>query len=102
MVVEAIQRPVWARRVERLLGRAFRLRLSYGIMQVRSNRPLSDRQSVDAALGGPLRGVTLPASEYGWWPADQLAATLDSYNSDPTFLHWVSTTLSVLRERHKA
>jgi len=44
-VVEILQRPKWLRRCERVLGR-FRRHGSYGVMQMTSNHPLSDRESI--------------------------------------------------------
>lgn len=49
MIAESLQRPTWFRRLEKLKGRVWR-EGTYGIMQVRSDRPISDRESIDIAL----------------------------------------------------
>lgn len=48
MVAEVLQRPSWVRAAERLVGR-FRPTGSYGVMQVRSSRPLTDQESIEIA-----------------------------------------------------
>ena len=49
LLVESIQRPQWFRRLEWLKGILFRSG-SYGIMQVQTQRPIGDRDSIDLAL----------------------------------------------------
>ena len=49
ILTESIQRPRWFRRLERLKGILFP-RGTYGIMQVRSSRPIGDRRSIERAL----------------------------------------------------
>lgn len=46
MQSESLQRPRWFRRLERLRGR-FVGRGTYGVMQVKSDKPISDRASID-------------------------------------------------------
>ncbi len=48
-IVENIQRPKWIRTIENIKAR-FRLTGTYGIMQVRSNKKISDAGSVDIAV----------------------------------------------------
>jgi hypothetical protein len=97
MVVEAIQRPEWLRRLERLLARLLR-RGTYGIMQVGSRRPLSDRESIDAAIQGPLSGVLLDRDQHGWAKRDSVGPAVRNYNSDPAFIEWLTTALEVVRD----
>ncbi|MDP2623694.1 MAG: hypothetical protein Q8Q29_07855 [Actinomycetota bacterium] len=97
MAVESIQRPRWLRRIERVFSRLLR-RGTYGIMQVASSRPLSDRESIDAAINAPLAGVSLDRDKYGRIEHRQIRSALDSYNSDPAFIEWLSTALDVLRD----
>lgn len=84
LLVEAIQRPKWFRRLELLKGLLFR-RGSYGIMQAQSQRPIGDRASIDLALDAH-RAVfdTAPSSEPGHYT--QVSDQLRSYNASPAFL----------------
>jgi hypothetical protein len=59
MLVENIQRPRWARVVERILGRLAGPG-TYGIMQIHADGPIDDIESVKRALDGPLRNATVP------------------------------------------
>ena len=49
IVAESLQRPQWFRALERQKGRVWRSG-TYGIMQVKAHRPISDSQSIDKAL----------------------------------------------------
>lgn len=49
MLAESLQRPLWFRKLERLKGQIWR-KGTYGIMQVESARPISDRESIDRAV----------------------------------------------------
>lgn len=53
-IVENIQRPKWIRTVENLKA-IFRLTGTYGIMQVRSNKRISDTESIDIAVKDYLK-----------------------------------------------
>lgn len=46
VATEVLQRPRWTRKLERILGR-FLPNTSFGIAQVRAERPISDRESVE-------------------------------------------------------
>ena len=85
MVVENLQRPAWFRRLERVRGRVRRrTSATYGVMQVESHTPLSDRESIDRAiprLAGTERGV----GEDELAQAMRTAPTIIAYNSNPTF-----------------
>jgi len=59
MVVENAQRPPWARRLERAKGRVIK-KGTYGIMQVTSERPVSDSESIEIACRDHLRGMRIP------------------------------------------
>ena len=84
LLVEAIQRPKWFRRLEWLKGLVFRTG-SYGIMQVQSQRPISDRASIDLALETHRAAFeTAPSSEPGRYT--QVSDQLRSYNASPAFL----------------
>src|SRR5215207_5321217 len=59
MMVENVQRPRWFRTAERLKG-IFAKPGTYGIMQVASPRPLSDKDSIRIAIETRLAGQTVP------------------------------------------
>ena len=59
MVVENLQRPRWFRRLENAWGQ-FGGEGTYGMLQVRASRPLSDIESIENALAGVLRGARVP------------------------------------------
>ena len=84
LAVENLQRPRWFRRMEQLKGRLWK-RGSYGIMQVRADRPISDLESVKLALKHRLSNVRVPRDEYG---ADYegLRRILMDYNPDERFI----------------
>ena len=49
LIAESLQRPRWFRMLERLKGFVWKSG-TYGVMQIRSDRPLSDYESIDKAL----------------------------------------------------
>ena len=84
LIVEAIQRPRWFRRLEWLKGVVFR-RGSYGIMQAQSQRPIGDRASIDLALDNHREAFEIqPESEPG--RDVPVSSRLRSYNSSTAFL----------------
>lgn len=83
MLVENLQRPHWFRALERARGRFVR-RGTYGIMQVMSDRPLTDEESIKKAVRERLAGVTVK-NEHGYLDRDALATFARSYNPNPNF-----------------
>ena len=84
MIAEALQRPRWFRVLERIKGLVFR-KGTYGVMQVQSDRPLSDRESIDIAVSR-FSGVFQPGglsdssfyerlAEYN--PSDEFASVVE-------------------------
>ena len=84
LLVESIQRPGWFRRMEWAKGLLLR-RGSYGIMQVKTQRPVSDRESIDIALD-------VHRAVFQWAPQPEsggyvpVSTQLHGYNSSPAFL----------------
>ena len=86
MVVENLQRPPWFRRLERLRGRLRRGKpWTYGVMQVRSIQPLTDRQSIERAIP-MLADTRRRPNEDEVAHAFRTVPTMVAYNSNPTFL----------------
>lgn len=83
ILTESIQRPRWFRRLERLKGIVFRGG-TYGIMQVRSSRPIGDRRSIDRAL--EMHAVAFELSADGTTESTLVRERLRSYNGSRVFL----------------
>ncbi len=83
MVVENVQRPKWFRTIERLKSRVVR-RGTYGIMQVASDHPLSDEESIRKAVTERMAGVSVKAPT-GSLDPKALRVFAANYNSNPNF-----------------
>lgn len=77
-LVENLQRPGWIRSLERAKGK-FIPKGTYGVMQVGSDAPVSDEESVRLAVDHWFR------STRGAIDDEKLSEVLRSYNPDPTF-----------------
>jgi hypothetical protein len=98
MVVENMQRPPWFRRLERLRGRLRRGKPStYGVMQVRSSQPLTDRESIERAI--PMLADTQRGpNEDELAHALRTVPTMTAYNNNPTFLGQLTVANWMLRD----
>jgi hypothetical protein len=65
MIVENLQRPKWFRRLETLKGSVLKAG-TYGIMQVRSDDPLTDEESVGKAVAERLKGLHVRELAYDY------------------------------------
>lgn len=83
LLVENLQRPPWVRRLERTKGRLFK-RGTYGVMQVQSEGPVSDTESVRIAVHDRLLRKQVPI-EYEA-RTEALQNILSAYNGDPRFI----------------
>jgi len=83
MVVENVQRPHWFRRLERLKSRLVR-RGTYGIMQVASDRALSDEESIRKTVAERMAGVSVKFAN-GSLDVKALQAFAATYNPNPNF-----------------
>jgi hypothetical protein len=88
MVAENLQRPTWFRALEGIKGRLMGAG-SYGIMQIQSEKPLGDVESIWAACQGHLHGVQIPIRQESYgarpdmqWLQDFVRST---YNDDEGF-----------------
>lgn len=93
MLVENIQRPRWFRRLERFVGR-FVGRGTYGILQVRAERPVSDLDSLELALQAQFRGLAPVARPDGGIDYAALKSFAHAYNPDPKFEELLSYAYS--------
>jgi hypothetical protein len=94
MLTENLQRPRWLRTLERLKGR-FAPHGTYGIMQVESDRPLSDRESVLVAVRDHFAGTAVAGHEDMWQRLNRLEPCLKRYNSNPDFVELATSALRV-------
>lgn len=96
LLTENLQRPEWVRRLERMKGRLFHSG-TYRIMQVTSDRPLSDRESVEKAVAENLRGLRVERNEFGP-DQESLYRILRAYNPDERFVTLAADFYWRLRE----
>lgn len=82
LIAENLQRPRWIRRIENALHRLGGDG-TYGAMQVRAAKPLTDKESVDVAMATHLRGAQLGRTS-GKHPSDEdvrsAVLAIGSYN----------------------
>jgi hypothetical protein len=83
LLYENLQRPPWVRKTERLTQR-IRKQGTYGIMQTKSAKALSDEDSVDVALRDFFGGFQI-----GQDPWTEIVEKLTVFNGDPAYGHQV-------------
>lgn len=88
MIAESLQRPRWFRILERLKGIVWKPG-TYGVMQVRSDRPLNDFESIDKALYdfGHLFNDVPDYDDDSWYSV--VVARLYAYNGSAAFVETV-------------
>ena len=89
MITESIQRPKWFRRLERILGLIYR-RGTYGIMQVRNDRPIGDKQSIDIAIRNHLNESGNIVDSEGNYDFELLEQYIRAYNPSIAFINQAS------------
>jgi hypothetical protein len=85
LLTENLQRPSWVRQLERWKGRISPAG-TYGVMQVRSHKPINDAESIDRAIADFFSGVTISRDEYGAFDDRELRSLLRRYNPDSNFI----------------
>lgn len=90
-VVENIQRPSWLRSVERWLA-PIKGEGTYGLMQVRSGKFISDKESIKAAVRQYLANTAFLSDE-------QLQSKVRAYNPNEKFADLVDQTMTMIRYR---
>ncbi|MER5335875.1 hypothetical protein [Micromonospora sp. NPDC002717] len=85
LLTENLQRPKWVRRLERWKG-WLRPEGTYGVMQVHSAVPLSDRSSVLRAISDHLSNVVVRRGQWTYYDREDLRRTLSQYNSNEDFV----------------
>lgn len=84
VLAEVEQRPLWVRRLERLAG-GWRRAGTYGVAQVRSNRAISDRESI-SRLCESFSGYFPEWSSAGYVIRSLLEARVEKHNAGPVFV----------------
>ncbi len=98
LLVENLQRPRWMRRLESLKAR-LGLEGTYGIMQLRADRPLTDEESLRLSLERHLAGVRPARNEFGVTDIESVRALARRHNRDPAFVEMVADFYRHLAER---
>lgn len=93
LVVEAIQRPLWLRNLERLSVR-LRIARTSGVMQVTSSEPLSDEESIRLAVKAYAGTSCLRIEgegDYRYWSVDlgEMWGAMTKHNPDGKFARQV-------------
>lgn len=89
VAAEALQRPAWLRRLERVKGRVVGPG-TYGIAQVSADSPLSDEESIDE-LARRFQGYMPERSQYGDALRERLQFNIERHNSKRAFVDMVTT-----------
>ena len=97
LLVENMQRPRWIRSIERAVGQWLPIG-TYGVMQVRSDAPISDVESIDRAVTTRLVGATVPKTSDGHDDYRALQRIVRRYNGNERFVELVEMAYQQLRE----
>jgi len=98
LIYENMNRPHWLRAIENGIVRILKKELTVGIAQVRSNKPLTNAESIQKAAK-ILVGSVYADAGYGDGFANisQLEGVLDAYNSSEQYTQSISKIMSKLR-----
>jgi len=97
LLVENMQRPSWIRAIERSAGRWLPIG-TYGVMQIRSEHPVTDSESIELAVETKLAGEKVPTKEDGGLDYRALQRIIRRYNGNERFVELVESTYFVLIE----
>jgi hypothetical protein len=96
VLAEALQRPAWVRRLERLKGVVFKSG-SYGVAQAQAPAPITDEESIDA-LASKFAGYFPERSpEYGALLSTRLDAEVERHNRKVAFVQMVRSMYDELQ-----
>lgn len=88
LLVENLQRPGWIRSIERIAGGLLPVG-TYGVMQVRSDSPISDAESIERAVSTRLAGMRVPRTPKGNVDYETLRRLISTYNGNQRFVELV-------------
>lgn len=94
LLSEALNRPPWMRSLEMKKGRLLR-RGSYGIMQVYSPRPISDKESINQ-VAKQYSGIRVQRDQYGDARPLALHSLVEKHNPDSKFVELVDQIFRLL------
>lgn len=90
-ITENLQRPKWFRLCEKIAWFLFKRKGTYGIMQVMSDKYLSDEESVNLSVRRHLLNTKKMSQDYS-----ALEGVISNYNSDPNYVATVMEAYSYL------
>jgi hypothetical protein len=88
------QRPEIPKDLERLKGRVAKDG-TYGLMQVRSQGPISDKQSIESAVSKYFANTAGAVGEDTWDRLVRLRPVAATYNENPNFVDMVMQAIEV-------
>lgn len=88
LIVENLQRPRWVRTLERA-KEWFSAEGTYGVMQVRSSRAISDEDSIRKAVSTHFSGVAIGTDRHGEPSRLELQRAIRRYNGNRKFVEMV-------------
>jgi len=95
LYTENLQRPRWFRRLERAKGKILR-RGTYGVMQITSDHPISDEESIRLALADRLQGQQVKPDNSNCYDSSDLERVLRDYNNSDEFIRLASQFYALL------
>lgn len=90
-ITENLQRPKWLRFFEKISWFLFKKKGTYGIMQVTSDKYLSDEESINLAVRNHLSNTNNTNQDF-----NSLERIISSYNNDPNYVATVMEAYSYL------
>lgn len=88
LLVENLQRPGWIRWIERVFGRVLGVG-TYGIMQVKSDGPISDAESIELAVREKLAGSATHTPRENFVDQEAIGRIIGGYNRNERFVELV-------------
>lgn len=103
LIYEDMNRPIWFRKIENGIVRFTHLKLTVGLAQIRSDRPLTDGESIIKAAK-ILEGSIFADSGYGsgFVNKEQLGEILVNYNDSQLYTDSIGEILALLRQKTDA
>jgi len=86
LVVESLSRPRWFRKLEDISARIMKRSGTYGLMQVTSDHPVSDEESVEIAARDHFAGLQVPLDENDYLDWEELRRLFARYNPDDQYV----------------
>lgn len=96
LIYENMNRPAFLRRIENMIVRGFGVQMTVGLAQVRSDKPLSDEESIRRAAK-ILEGTKyISSTKKGLEDIDKLEDALEAYNSSSLYAESIAKIMDSL------